>query len=336
MSAVATTAEEILAAEVNPRRRLLGRIAVGAWALALLVYCIRIGIPFDRAGQTLWILGGFVAVAVGRPWRRMVLVLRDWAAFLVILYVYDYSRGAARLLGSTVQVAGPIAWDKALFAGTVPTTWLQQHYYDASRIHWYDTAASLIYITHFVLPWAIAGVLYVRNRTLWFKWARALVTLSFSALIVFMLMPAAPPWYAANIAHLLPPVERISTRGLDPIGLRMANQLVQQGRAVANDVAAIPSLHTAFAVMTALFFFSLVPKRHRWWLRPLLVAYPFAMLAALVYSGEHYVVDGIAGALFAVATFYGLRTFDRYRERGRMAGDEGSQRLEPAAAPADP
>ena len=150
-----------------------------------------------------------------------------------------------------------------------------------------------------VLAWAIAAVLYVRNRTLWFKWARAIVTLSFSALVVFTIMPAAPPWYAANIEHLIPPVERISTRGLDPIGLRMANELIEQGRAVANDVAAFPSLHTAFAVITALFFFCMVPKRHRFWLRPLLIIYPIAMLAALVYSGEHYVVDGIAGAALA-------------------------------------
>lgn len=327
MTTVATTAEDVLVTGVDRRRRILGRIAVAGWGIALVSYCLDIGIPFDRAGQTLWILGGFAAVAVGRPWRRMILVLRDWAAFLAILYVYDYSRGAARLLGSTVQVAGPIAWDKALFGGVLPTTWLQAHLYDPSRIHWYDVVAALVYITHFILAWVIAAVLYVRNRTLWFKWARAIVTLSFSALVVFMVMPAAPPWYAANVEHLIPPVARISTRGLDPIGLRMANELIKQGRAVANDVAAFPSLHTAFAVMASLFFFSMVPKRHRFWLRPLLVTYPFAMLAALVYSGEHYVVDGIAGAAFAAGTYYSLNAFDRYRARRKFSKDQSEMEV---------
>ena len=314
MTAAVSAVEEPLTISVDPRRRLAGRLAVAAWAITLLTYCVNIGIPFDRAGQTLWIFGGFIAVAIGRPWRRMVLVVRDWAAFLAVLYIYDYSRGAAKLFGSTVQVVGPIAWDKALFGGVLPTTWLQHRYFDPTHVHWYEVVASLVYITHFIVPWVIAAVLYVRNRTLWFKWARALVVLSFAALVVFMVMPAAPPWYAAN-RGLIPPVVRIATRGLDPIGLRMANQLIQQGRAVANDVAAIPSLHTAFAVMAALFFIPLVRGKLRWFLWPILTLYPFVMLAALVYSGEHYVIDGIIGAIFAAGSYFGLGAWDRRRAR---------------------
>ena len=39
------------------------------------------------------------------------------------------------------------------------------------------------------------------------------------------------------------------------------------------------------------------------WVRPLLALYPLAMAFALVYSGEHYVVDCIAGWVYAVVAF---------------------------------
>ena len=180
-------------------------------------------------------------------------------------------------------------------------------------MHWWESVGALVYCSHFLLVWVIAAVLYQRDRDQWFRWARALVILSFAALATFALMPAAPPWYASR-EGLLPPLERIATRGLDPLGLSFAESLIHQGRAVTNDVAAIPSLHTAFAVLVCVWFFNRVSAGHGWWLRPLLIAYPVTMLAMLVYSGEHYVVDGLIGALYVFAVLGGLAVWERRRE----------------------
>jgi hypothetical protein len=154
----------------------------------------------------------------------------------------------------------------------------------------------------------------MRNRREWFLWARVLVVLSFAGLVTFMLVPSAPPWYAANDGYL-PPIDRIATRGLDGLGIHWARQLIDGGAAVSNDVAAIPSLHTGFAVLIAVWFYSRIPERFRWWGRPLLVAYPVLMLLVLVYGGEHYVVDGLIGTAYVLAAVYGLRAYDRWRAR---------------------
>jgi membrane-associated phospholipid phosphatase len=61
-------------------------------------------------------------------------------------------------------------------------------------------------------------------------------------------------------------------------------------------VAAIPSLHTAFAVLTCLV---LLPLARRVWQRVLLVGYALLMPLVLVWSGEHYVIDTLLGALYA-------------------------------------
>jgi hypothetical protein len=221
-----------------------------------------------------------------------------------------------------------IAWDNTLFLGVQPVVWLQQHFYDQGATHWYDAVAAVIYVSHFVAVWAIAAILYMRNRREWFQWARALVVLSFAGLITFMLVPSAPPWYASDDGYL-PPIDRIATRGLDSLGIHWARQLIDGGAAVSNDVAAIPSLHTGFAVLIAVWFYPRIPERYRWWARPLLVAYPVLMLLVLVYGGEHYVVDGLIGTVYVFAVVFGLRAFDRWRARRWPASDA------PVATPAD-
>jgi len=60
----------------------------------------------------------------------------------------------------------------------------------------------------------------------------------------------------------------------------------------------------------ALFFWPVVP----WWARPLLAVYPVAMAFALVYTGEHYVVDCLAGWVYAAVAFVVVSAvFDRKR-----------------------
>lgn len=301
---------------VSELRRRLGWVAVGTWAVALVWFIAAQGFPFDRGYQTLWILSGLLAASVGRTWRDVGRIFVDWLPVIVILYLYDFSRHAAEALGRPVAVTPQIEADRLLFFGVVPTVWLQEHVYDPNATHWWDAVGSLWYISHFLGVWVIAAILYLRDRDHWFQWIRALVVLSFAGLVTFAIIPTAPPWYAARDG-ILPAIDRISTRGLDMVGLHGARQLVDLGAATANDVAAIPSLHTAFAVLIAVWFWPRVPQQHRWWLRPFLVAYPIVMLAVLVYSGEHYVIDGIIGALYVFGVLWALRVYDRWRARRR-------------------
>jgi membrane-associated phospholipid phosphatase len=58
----------------------------------------------------------------------------------------------------------------------------------------------------------------------------------------------------------------------------------------------VPSLHTAFAVLTCLVLF---PVARRVWQRVALVGYAVLMPLVLVWAGEHYVVDTLLGAGYA-------------------------------------
>jgi hypothetical protein len=76
------------------------------------------------------------------------------------------------------------------------------------------------------------------------------------------------------------------------MGVRPAQRLLEHGQGTVNLVAAIPSLHAAYALLVAAFLW---PRTHVAILRAVLASYPLAMAFSLVYAGEHYVVDVIVG-----------------------------------------
>jgi membrane-associated phospholipid phosphatase len=70
----------------------------------------------------------------------------------------------------------------------------------------------------------------------------------------------------------------------------------------------------------------------------LLGAYPLAMGFALVYGGEHYVADVLAGYLYAVATFVSVNAVARRLSDSRRvrAGPSRSSRLVGSHGAGDP
>ena len=142
----------------------------------------------------------------------------------------------------------------------------------------------------------LLAVLWVRNRAHWARFARLVVALSAAGLVTYVLYPAAPPWLAARDG-VVEPVKRLSGVGWEVLGLPRAGALLADSQGEVNQVAAVPSLHTAFAVLACLV---LLPVATRSWQRVLLVAYPVLMGVVLVWAGEHYVIDTLLGAVYAV------------------------------------
>jgi len=240
-----------------------------------------------------WVLGVLAVQSVGRGWRSFGRLLTDWVPLIAVLLLYDLSRGFADGLGMPVHVADVAAFDLWLGDGVLPTVWLQEHW----GASWWAAAASLVYASHFVVTPVLLAVLWLRNRTRWAGYVRMVLGLSFAGLVTYVLYPAAPPWLAAKegvIAH----VDRISSSGWAVLGLPKAGAVLHSSQGQVNPVAAVPSLHTAFAVLTCLV---LLPLARHVWQRVGLVSYAVLMPLVLVWSGEHYVVDTLLGAVYAGA-----------------------------------
>jgi PAP2 superfamily len=327
------------------------RVAVGVWAVVIAYRVATTGIAFNRELLLLYICTGLAVASIGR--RRVLYVLRDWLPFALVLVVYDLSRGAADLIGRPTLWHWQADADRWMFFGAMPTVWLQEH---LKRSHppWWEVVSSTTYMSFFILPYVIAAVLWLRNRAEWEKFVRLFMVLSFSALVIYVMLPAAPPWAAARCSAgdvgfgpSAPPcmfrsasrvsdggilgrmsaaqpganqwIERISTRGWAKLNLDTARGLIDEGQASVNLVAAIPSLHAGLSAAIAIFLWRRVRRRYR----PLLVVYPLIMAFTLVYSAEHYVIDILLGWALAVIVVCSLNFV-------RMRGSSESQPAGPS------
>jgi hypothetical protein len=285
------------------RRWAVRGVLWGALALAFATTCVVVGLPTDRVVLLGWVLAGLAVHALTEGWRRVVRLLADWLPLAALLLLYDASRGIADSFGATVHVTEPAAVDRWLGGGVLPTVWLQQHW----QADWWLALATLVYVSHFVVTPVVLGVLWVRNRRLWARCARLVVALSAAGLLTYVLYPAAPPWLAAKL-DVIEPVRRISGAGWEVLGLPRAGALLTHGQGQVNQVAAVPSLHTAFAVLVCLM---LLPVARRIWQRAALVTYAVLMPLVLVWAGEHYVIDTLLGALYAAGVVVLLGAAER-------------------------
>jgi membrane-associated phospholipid phosphatase len=284
---------------------------MSVWASGFVAWWFLLGLPLtDPILSFGWLWAGTVAWRIERPRRDHLSFGRDWAAIVVLLEIYNFSRGFADE-GTTPHVMEMVAADRGMFGwltgGLIPTVWLQHHLFDPDAIHWWDVFASWVYFSHFVATPAVAAVLWLRNRVRWAEFVRRWFVLSAAGLVTYFLYPAAPPWWAAKYG-LIEPVVRISGRAWNAIGLHGAGNVLNAGQLAANPVAAMPSLHTAFALLVVAFFLPSV--RRRWW--PLMLAYPLAMTFTLVYTGEHYVIDVLVGWGYVGLTLAAVTLFERW------------------------
>ncbi len=287
----------------------LGRLsiwALPAWTYLLAVCLFVVGIAawmFVRAGfiGPEVILVGLLLVAL--LLGRVIRFLRDWLPFVVILFGWQMLRGyadnAAQGGGFPLRITEMIHWDEWLFGGHIPAIWLQDHLYTPGHLHWYDLATTFFWAFHFVLPLMFGFLLWMRDRRIYLRFALCVVVVSFAGFATYVLFPAAPPWYASDAGYI-PPVHLIRAEVLGHLGAdsrRNLSWLMSHGS--PDNVAAMPSLHAAYPTMV--FWFAL-----RYWrkLTPLAVMYCLGLWFSVVYIGDHYVVDVLAGVIYATSTFF--------------------------------
>ena len=195
--------------------------------------------------------------------------------------------------------------------GQLPSFWLQENLCGppcdpTSEPRWYDLFFAIIYTSHFLTGLTLAMVLWLRNRGEWKKWMRRYVGANLVALVVYIFYPMAPPWMASDQGYLENPVYRITSRGWDEVGLGRFH-LVLTG--VGNPVAAMPSLHFGISFLIAVYAIIRLRSGLRW----LLLAYPALMAVALVYFGEHYVIDILCGAILVAVVLAGCSRWENSR-----------------------
>ena len=270
----------------------------------LLYIGIFIRTPSFPTPDKLLLFTTLVFMSFGQGWA----VLKRLAPFVILLLVYESFRGMIPSLNTRVNYYWLINADTFLFGGRLPTKMLQNVLWN-EQVRWYDFIFYLAYMLHFILPVALALLIWKTREKHYWRFIATYITVSFAGFITFLLFPAAPPWLAAE-KGLIEPITRISSDVWFALGINDFPSLYN--KISPNPVAAMPSLHAAYATLFVLFIYELYGKK--WGL--LACVYPFLIFVGTVYQGEHYAIDEIVGALYALA---GYKAVGWYWKKYRMA-----------------
>jgi membrane-associated phospholipid phosphatase len=276
------------------------------------------GLPMARDRVIAWTLLGLLAFSLTDLRHLGRGLVYDWAPFIAILFVYDLLRGRADKMGFSAHTWPQLRADQWLSGGKTPTVWLQNHlWHGAAQIHWYDYALWFVYMTHFFATLVVAAILWALRPSRFRHYMASVVTLAMLGFATYALFPAVPPWMASEQGNL-PPLQRIVGIVWEHIPISAMSPLFERGSHYANNVAAMPSLHAAYAMLIAIFLW----RYARWYWRIALAIYPVAMGFALVYTAEHYVSDVIAGWFYAAGAYlvvsFAYVRLARRRERKRL------------------
>jgi hypothetical protein len=233
-----------------------------------------------------------VALCVLLPRSRA----RDLAAVSLQMWAYlagyEMPNDDPEALRRRVRIAYPARIDRALGLGTLPTVRLQRAFSQPGRFHAFEKALVWCHWAWFMVPHGTVGYLLLRHPE---RFPRAAVRTYATfdlGLIAYWNLPTAPPWYAAELDR----VEEGKTPELRRMMVEYGEEFWQSRWAPmfdflgGNPLAAMPSLHFATSVTAARLLAETGPVAGAlgW-------TYAAALGVALVYLGEHYVVDLAAG-----------------------------------------
>ena len=245
-----------------------------------------------------------MAAAAAAPVAFCVLVPRSRARdfgtcllqMLAYIAAYKMPYDDPEALARRVKVAYPVKVDRLIGGGTTPTLRLQRAFGVPGSFRAWEKLLVWSHWVWFAFPHGTVLYLILRHPERVNRGASRIYATFDLGLIGYWAVPTAPPWYAAAEGHM----EDGGTPELRRMMVEYGEQFWRSGWAPlygvlgGNPLAAMPSLHFATSVTAAhvLAETGALPGLLGW-------AYTTLLGTALVYLGEHYVVDLAVGLALA-------------------------------------
>ncbi|MCW3019976.1 MAG: hypothetical protein JWN10_2284 [Solirubrobacterales bacterium] len=275
-------------------------------------------VPAPTAASALITADSRSARATSQPART-----RWWIEALTIVWlcwVYDAVTNLAPLrvqaalahgadilrLEQSLQIAPEHALDR----------WLAAHHTLGLAVSdYYDNA-------HFIVTLGLLGFVWWRRADIYRPLRNALVLANVLAFVVFWLYPVAPPRMLHGFTDVVAATHAIGSWHSGALA------------SAANQLAAMPSLHIAWAVWCTVVLWRISARR---WVRTLAVLYPCVTAFAVLATGNHYLLD-ILGGLATIALSMLLVRLLEGRPRGVWAQLQmrRAARATPRVARSDP
>jgi membrane-associated phospholipid phosphatase len=237
-------------------------------------------------------VGLTVALPRSRARAAAVCALQMWA----YIAAYELPHDDPERLAARVKVDYPIVVDRDVGLGVPPTLRFQRAFARPGTIRTYEKVLVWCHWVWFMVPHGSVGYVMLRKPERFASSAARMYAVFDLGASVYWILPTAPPWWAAKHGRLddgsgIPTRRMMIEYGEQFWGSRWTDLYDVLG---GNPLAAMPSLHFATSVMAAHLLSEVGPVAGA-------VAWTYALTlgVALVYLGEHYAADLLAGAALA-------------------------------------
>lgn len=243
------------------------------------------------------IVAWIILVAI-KPTRKFTLAFTPWILFGCS---YDWMRLLPNYAVTPhIDTTGIMELERQLFGITTAEGVLTPgEYFHTHNAPWQDLLAGFFYLCWVPVPLAYAFYLYFKGRKRdCVKFSVAFLWINLFGFSFYYVHPTAPPWYTMKYGSEI----IFNTPGSVADLVRFDNLMpfpifanIYSGN--SNVFAAIPSLHSAYVLVAAIYAF--INKSSRW------TALCFFTISAgiwwtAVYSCHHYVIDVLLGILTAI------------------------------------
>jgi len=204
--------------------------------------------------------------------REVTIGLGVYAAYLLVRQVKLRTQGRAKAERNAERV---VALERRLGIHVEPL--LQGFLLPRRRLL---AVLNVAYVTlNVVLTVGWLMLLFRRRDPAFHRYRRAAALATLGSQPVFLFFPVAPP---RSLDHMTDTLREVS-------GFDIDRGLVAE---VYDPLAALPSIHLAFAVVTAA---GLAEAARTPWIRRAAPGYPPAVAGIVFVTGNHYVLDAVAG-----------------------------------------
>jgi membrane-associated phospholipid phosphatase len=267
-------------------------------AAVVCVYVVVLGamVAFDRyvflvKGLILPVL--LLAALVSGRGKRFV---NDWAVYLAAVVFLEFCRGLTCAVTTHFElpmyVDYVLRWERGLCGGAIAPVSLQHLRAALADPRWLDRFFVLVYSSHYLFFLLFGFVLWYKQRDAFRTYTIAIPAVIAGGLVGCALAPTVPPWMAANDFLVLPPIVQI-VRSFYNVHLPVLVAVFD-----VNPIAAMPSVHAALPAICGLLALRYFGRRGL----PV-VAYALVVCLAVVYLGEHFLVDVVAGWVLALVVY---------------------------------
>lgn len=281
-----------------------GRVELAALTMYFLTVVVASDLFNIRLGTE--VMSGVVLVAAIVITRRPLAFLHDWWFFLVGLVFWNpFSNPIAAASPFPRQLDFMMNTDRLLFFGRDASVVVQHALAPPSGLSPLDWITGVAYNMHLMEPYIAAYFLWRLSRTVYFQFAAAVLVMLVLGFVTFILVPAIPPWLASSQYHRLPRVLNRYSLVLQahPLKFHSTQVLYSYFHLRGDEVAAFPSEHAAFPMLELLAFAALRRRA----VTVGLGLWVLLIFFTVIYLGEHWVTDVIAGYVYAVAITLGIR-----------------------------